>query len=118
VSPDSAESRIGRLEQAVAKLEQRVSDRTQVVDQRLSDLAVEVRALAPLVISHARMELQIVAAIEEAREGRREIEKLRASISEREEGQRRERKADRRWMLGTVLTASLLIVAAIGLLVG
>lgn len=36
----------------------------------------------------------------------------------REEQQRRERKSDRRWMVGTILTSAALVIAAVGLLVG
>jgi outer membrane murein-binding lipoprotein Lpp len=112
MSPDSPESRIGRLEQHVARLEQRVDD-----------LSTDVRTLAPLVIAHAEMrvvldnmQVQLTAAVVEAQTARKELGQLRTHLEERAEVQRKERRADR-WALVMALIASGgLIVAALQVL--
>lgn len=45
-----------------------------------------------------------------------EVEKDRAELRAREEALRRERKLDRRWMVGTVLVAAGLVISAMALL--
>lgn len=114
MQPDSAETRIGRLEQLVAKLEQRVEDQARALEA-LTPLAAGQAAMR---VEFARMQGQLGSALDEARAARRELGDLRSHLEKREETQRRERKADRRWLVGTVLSSAALIVAAIQVLGG
>lgn len=129
MSPDSLETR-------VARLEQRLEDTIVRMDARLMDLATDVRALSPLVIAHAEMAVKLTIAVEEAKAAHKAVDALESHLSERDEAlqtqlskreevqreereeQRKERKRDRQWLVGVVFAAAMMIIAAIGLLLG
>lgn len=104
------------LETRVARLEQRLEDTISRVDSRLIDLATEVRALSPLVIAHAEMAVKLSAVVDEAKGAHRAVESLEGRLDARDEEQRKERKADRKWLVGTVFVAGAFIVATLELL--
>ena len=118
VTPDSPETRISRLEQKVARLEQRVEDLLVSVAQQVSDLDRDIRAFAPLTKEVNDLQHELSMALSEARGARAELGELRKSLERREEAQRLERKSDRRWLVGTVLSSAALIVGAIQVLGG
>jgi uncharacterized coiled-coil protein SlyX len=118
VSPDSVETRIQRLEQKVARLEQRVEDLLMSVKEQIGDLDRDIRSFAPMVKQVNDHEHMLSAALEEARGARAELGELRKSLDRREETQRVERKSDRRWLVGTVLSSAALIIGAIQVLGG
>lgn len=118
MSPDSAETRISRLEQKVARLEQRVEDLLLSVAQQIADLDRDIRAFAPVAKEVNDLKHELGLALNEARGARGELGELRKSLAERAELQRLERKADRRWLVGTVLASAMLVVAAIQVLGG
>jgi hypothetical protein len=80
VSPDSPEARLGRLETAVARLE-----------QRTDDLATDVRTLAPLVVAVAEVKLTISQVQREQTDVHRAVE----AISQRLDQEARDRAAER-----------------------
>jgi hypothetical protein len=114
MTPDSPQERIGRLEQEMAATRQRAEDQSR----RIENLHRHYEGLMPLVVSHAEMRIQIDAALTEARAARQELQSLEEKLDRREAEVVRERKKDRQWLVGTVLVAAMLIVAAIGLMVG
>lgn len=109
MSPDSAETRLGKLERAVAKVEQRLEDLMTIVmasvRQDLQDCADAVKT------SRAELGGEIKTL-------RAEVEQERRDLAEKERAQRRERVLDRRWMVGTGLASAGVIIAAMALLVG
>jgi archaellum component FlaC len=112
--PDSPETRIARLEQKLARVEQRVED-----------IADDVRALGSLPIGHAEMKLvmehlrtEVRACGDEAKGARSDLKDLKDTLSAREAAQRKERKTDRRYLITTVLAAAGLVIAAIQVLGG
>jgi chromosome segregation ATPase len=125
MSPDTLETRLGRVEERVARWEQRVED-----------LTADVRALAPLVVAHAEMRVVIEnmqanlgTTVEEARAARRELKELRDHLDARAEEERKERdeltesrrlerKSDRRFWVSTMLAAVTILVAATQVLGG
>jgi chromosome segregation ATPase len=125
MSPDTLETRLGRVEERVARWEQRVDD-----------LTADVRALAPLVVAHAEMRVVIEnmqanlgTTVEEARAARRELKELRDHLDARAEEERKERdeltesrrlerKSDRRFWVSTMLAAVTILVAATQVLGG
>lgn len=103
--PDSAESRIGRLETAVAKLEQRVdNDHADIKDN-----TADIKALAPLAVTVAEIRLGL-SRLEKLYEGAAEREEHRAV----REQQTREAqlKDSRNWRRALVL-GSFTVLAAI-----
>ena len=118
MSPDSPETRIARLEQKVAKLEQRVEDLLVSISTQFKALDEDVRAFGPMVREVDGLKNQLGLALTEAKAAPAELGDLRRSLEERAELQRRERKADRRWLVATVLSSAALIVAAIQVLGG
>lgn len=106
------------METRVARLEQRLEDTIVRMDNRLLDLASDVRALSPLVIAHAEMGVKLTTAVAEAKAAHDSTEQLRQDLADREVEQRKERKSDRRWMIGTVLTTATLVVAALAVFLG
>lgn len=71
MSPDSPEARLGRLETAVARLE-----------QRTDDLATDVRTLAPLVVAVAEVKIAISHVEAESRSLRTLIEGINRKMDE------------------------------------
>jgi regulator of replication initiation timing len=114
VHPDSPETRIGRLEQLVARLEQRVEDQARAIEA-LKPLAA---GQAAMQVDLARMQSHLGTAVDEARAARKELRQLRDHLEENAEKQRKERKTDRRWLVGTVLSSAALIIAAVQVLGG
>lgn len=76
--------------------------------ERLADVAAEVRNLRRDV-DHCFTSL---------REHRDDFSTYVEEQDKTHEAHRLERKSDRRWMVGTVLTSAALVIAAMGLLVG
>lgn len=100
-------------------------DRTRWGDSRLDDLANELRALRdiPMKLSELKSELKTLrrdmdACSQSVREHRDDFSTYVEEQEKTNEAHRLERKSDRRWMVGTVLTAAALVIAAMGLLVG
>lgn len=118
MSPDSPETRISRLEQKVAKLEQRVEDLLVSIRDQFAGLDGDIRRFGPMVEEVNDLKHQLELALTEARGARVELGELRKSLDDRAETQRLERKSDRRWLVGTVLSSAALIVAAIQVLGG
>lgn len=118
MSPDSAETRIARLETKVAKLEQRVEDLLVSIKAQFDDLEGDIRTFGPLVGEVNDLKHQLTLALNEARGARQEIGALRETLDARAELQRVERKADRKYLITVVLTSAGLIIAAMGVLVG
>ena len=85
MSPDSVESRLGRLEQGLARLEQRVDD-----------LATDVRVMAPLIVQMAEQKLQMTHLERAVDECAGRVAALRKELQEAEERRETERKAERR----------------------
>lgn len=100
-------------------------DRTRWGDSRLDDLANEFRALrdlpaklAELIVELRHLKDDTSACHKSVRELRREFNNYREEQQDLIEAHRLERKQDRRWMIGTVLTSAALVVAAMGVLLG
>lgn len=118
MSPDSPETRLLRLEQKVARLEQRVEDLLGQIASQFADLDRDIRAFGPLAKDVGDLQHQMQLALAEAKGARSELADLRKSLQDRAEAQRLERKSDRRWLIGTVLTSAALIIAALQVLGG
>lgn len=100
-------------------------DRTRWGDSRLDDLANELRALreipgklAELVVELGYVKKDTAACHGAVRDLRADFTQYREEQEQQHEAHRLERKSDRRWMVGTVLTSAALVIAAMGLLLG
>ena len=118
MSPDSPETRIARLEQKVAKLEQRVEDLLVSIATQFADLDRDFRQFAPIVREVDDLKHQLRLALAEARGAREDLAALKKSLEDRAETQRKERRADRWALIGTMLTSVGLIIGAIQVLGG
>lgn len=78
MSPDSPEARLGRLETAVARLE-----------QRTDDLATDVRTLAPLVVAVAEVKLATSHIESEARTTKQSIDALHTRFDKDDQDRKR-----------------------------
>lgn len=96
MSPDSPEARLGRLETAVARLE-----------QRTDDLSTDVRTLAPLIVEVAKIQVAMSQIQVEARSTHQAVDDLKRSIEKRREDERKDSKSFRLLLLGIGLTALL-----------
>lgn len=114
MTPDDLDARLGRLEMSMARLEQQVSTHE-----------TDIRAIGPMAVTIAKLELSFTHIEAELRGARGdtaacrdEVKDLKSSLLDREQTQRKERKADRRWLIGTVLTSAALVIGAIQVLGG
>ena len=85
-------------------------------DDRLDDLAAEVRLLNRLPERITRVEQELVNVSKDAQACLEEVKTLNQHLAKREEEQRIERKSDRRWLVGTGMTSASLVIAALALL--
>ena len=112
MSPDSPETRLGRLEQITAKLEQRMDDLLDRLAGQFKDLDDDVRAFAPIVREVDAVKAELRFIVNAQRELQSAVGDLRMRMEkesqERREGQEKRRKEGR-------TSRTLLIVAAIGL---
>ena len=85
MSPDSVETRLGRLEQGMARLEQRVDD-----------LATDVRVMAPLIVQMAEQKLQMQHIETEVAACAEKVSTLRKELQDAEKAREAQRQAERR----------------------
>jgi uncharacterized coiled-coil protein SlyX len=101
--------------------------RAALLEQRLDGLANTIEATVQLPLTVAKWEGTIESLNDdigylrrkvEAREEERKQERLERERNRKADAKvaREEKRSDRRWIVGTILTAAGLIVAAIGLL--
>ena len=118
MSPDSPEARLGRLETAVARLE-----------QRTDDLSTDVRALTPLIVEVAKIQVAMgqiqmetrstaSSVVEVVHRMDREAEERRKGQEERVVNERRDSRNFKRTLIGVGVAAVLsplgtLVIAAL-----
>lgn len=101
MQPDSMESRVGRLEQAVARM-----------NQQLEDQAADLKALAPLAVAFGRFELVVENLQGDQRHTRQDVKdilrRMDQDTRERREGQeaRRKETQGRKLALGVAVIAA------------
>lgn len=103
MNPDSPETRIGRLEQKVAKLEQRVDDHE-----------IDVRAFAPMTASHAVLTEQMVTV---QRHLQSIVSRMDDDQKDREQRQAESAKDSRQWrrtIMALAITSFVTILVAAG----
>lgn len=94
-------------------------------DDRLDDLSRDVRQsrerlddFEGLRVELAELRKDIRTSAEEAHGCARGLEALKQDLAARATVQHNERKADRRWMIGTLLATGSLVIAALAVFVG
>lgn len=95
------------LETRVAHLEQRFADELDSI-RRLSRVVEDLAVTKERAAAGARKAVECLAA----------VEKLEGVFHEREREMARERKSDRRWMIGVGLTCAGLVISAMAILIG
>jgi chromosome segregation ATPase len=112
----------------------RLDDRFAAIDRTLKEHDERIRTQAETSARIGAMDAQIASVLEDTRECRDGIDAVKTSLAattaaleagrlaqaeaklvERAELER-ERKSDRRWLIGTVLTVTALLIAAMGVL--
>lgn len=86
--------------------------------ERVSTLTDEMRVMRDLPTRLAEIAVEFRGMREDIGNCFTAIREAEAKREAREEEQRRERKSDRRWMVGSAFTAASLVVATLGLLAG
>lgn len=94
-------------------------------DERLDDLAEQVKANTARIEAFADIRsdlvgirLNVVEAHGDARDALSELRQLKVDMEKRATEQHKERKADRKWMIGTVLATATLVVSALAVFLG
>jgi hypothetical protein len=94
-------------------------------DDRLDDLWREVQGLSDMREEIIRIDVRTSSGATTQAECLRKLEALELRMNRRDEqrleerkSQAQERKADRRWLLATLLTVAALIIAALGIFLG
>jgi hypothetical protein len=103
MSPDSPEARLGRLETAVARLE-----------QRTDDLSTDVRTLTPLIVAVAEVKITVSQIQLDGASTRAAVEALKTSIDQRQMDASRDSKNFRRTLVGIGIAA---VLSPVGTLV-
>lgn len=102
MSPNSPETRIGTLEQNHARLEQRVTD-----------LAEDMRALAPVRESMARSGAELEALARDVATVKKSVAEIDANLKNRDNAATSERQATRRALIA--LTAAIMAALIAGI---
>lgn len=87
-------------------------------DDRLDDLARQVQELAGVQAELAQMRERLGSVNDDTHSCITELRDLKAQLDRRAQTQHEERKSDRRWMIGTLLTTAGLVIAALAVFVG
>jgi hypothetical protein len=94
-------------------------------DDRLDDLWREVQGLSDMREEIIRIDVRTSSGATTQAECLRKLDALELRMNRRDEqrleerkSQAQERKADRRWLLATLLTVAALIIAALGIFLG
>lgn len=106
-----------------------VPGRGEWTDARIDDFYEEFRRMAAMVEQIGAMQVTLATAANDARRARSNIHVLRndmtaqfAALHNASQAaiaaQAAERKSDRRWLVGAILSASGLVIAAVGILLG
>lgn len=95
--------RLGRIESDLDRLGRRIESVADIVARRAETVA-EIRA----TLENARIE---------ARQCNENVRALDEKLDQREETKRTERRQDRRFLVGTVVSAAGIIIAALALLI-
>lgn len=103
MNPETAEARLARLDQQLEDARATLHELAAIVHKIPEDLAVTKERVA--------------VSVKRANECLKKQEALEQYLQGRDREQAKERKVDRRWLIGTVLSASALVIAALGLLV-
>lgn len=82
-------------------------------DDRLDDLAREVHVLTDASVTTIRLEGQVEGLAKDLGELIRAFSEFKREESRKETEQHKERKSDRRWMIGTALTSAALVISAL-----
>lgn len=89
--------------------DERIADRFTSVEARL-------RRMDDLPDRMTRIEERLGPVAEDAAGCLARLDALTERLAERENMQRKERQSDRRWLIGSALTAAGLVIAALGIL--
>ena len=113
MSPDDfaarIEARVSQLERQQARFEQQLADQGVT----LHELAVIVRKIPEdLAVTKERVSV----SIKRSNECLQKQEQLDDYLHERDREQARERKNDRKYLTGTVISSAAVVIAALGLL--
>jgi septal ring factor EnvC (AmiA/AmiB activator) len=102
---------------------------TRWTDDRLDDLARQVQqnsdtlkylgtVLGDLQILNARIDERLRETADDSHACLNGLKSLRDDLEQRSQAQAQERRADRKWLIATLLTTAGLIIAAVALFVG
>lgn len=101
MTPDTMETRVGRLEQAVARM-----------TQQLEDQIADIKSLMPLAIAFGRFELVVERLQDDQERTRKSVEAIVTRMDDdaarRREGQQERKKEDR----GRKLTLTVALISA------
>lgn len=112
MTPDSPETRLGRLETAVSALRERMSNVEQVL-HTLQPLSNQTAVLAANM-EHVEKALSALRKDWESdvRDFHDDVDKLYRLIDDREKERRMETASNRRWVWGLVVTIGLSLIAS------
>lgn len=96
--------------------EHELRERVAKVEQKVDDLSDDVRAMAPLAGQQALLDANLSHLDEGLAAVRAGLDGLKEHLTSRAEQQQKDRIADRRWLIGTVLAAASIIIAALSVL--
>lgn len=102
MSPDSNETRLGRLETAVARLE-----------ARTDDLSTDVRTLTPLIVQVAEIKITMNQVQAEAHATKDAVDQLTKTIERRRDDERKDSRSLRNILIGVGVAAVLSPVGGI-----
>ena len=106
MAPESVDSRMGRLEQSHARL-----------DQRVDGLAQQVTALVPLTAGFARLEEVVNGVKDDVLAVGGQVSEVRSSIAKRDQQQTEDRRSLKIVLLGLTGTIAAALIAAVATIV-
>jgi hypothetical protein len=101
MQPDSMETRVGRLEQAVAGMRQQLEDQSN-----------DIKSLTPLAVAYGRFELIVERLQEDQRNSARSVEAIMRRLDEEREQRRKGQEERRKETQGRKLALTVAVIAA------
>ena len=82
----------------------------------MRDIVERLRTLEKVDVTLATLDLRLNDLAHDTHSSSKELRELRQTVQDRREQDRKDRLQDRRWLIGTTLSAAALVITAVGII--
>ena len=83
------------------------------LDDAIRNITERLRTLEKVDVTLATLDLRLTDVAHDVNAGSKELHALRQTVADRREQDRKDRQQDRRWLIGTTIAGSGMVIAAL-----